>query len=86
MSRTFTQAQAEAKRGKPVRARRSSLAKYGIPSGLNGKVVEALAPYTTQATLKEEGWFVYVKFELPEGRTQILRLDKTEYERALEEL
>jgi len=81
----FTKAHAKAKIGKLVHVRRPLLAKYGIAPGRTGKVVEALAPYTGEANPGEEGWFVYVVFELPNQRTQILRLDKAEYEQALDE-
>jgi len=82
----FAQDQAQAKVGKRVRVRRPSLSKYGIAPRLTGKVVEALALYTGKVGPREEGWFVYVEFELPDHRTQLLRLDKAEYEQALEEL
>ena len=82
----FTKAHAKAKIGKLVHVRRPLLAKYGIAPGRTGKVVEALAPYTGKVGPREEGWFVYVEFELPDHRTQLLRLDKAEYEQALEEL
>jgi hypothetical protein len=83
---TFTKAEAEAKKGKRVYVYRRLLSKYGIAPRLTGKVVEALAPYTGQSCPEEEDWFVYVEFELPNHRTQLLRLDKAEYEQALEEI
>ena len=83
---TFTKEEAEAKKGKRVYVHRRLLSKYGIAPRLTGKVVQALAPYTGQSRPREEGWFVYVEFELPDHRTQLLRLDKAEYEQALEEL
>jgi len=82
---TFTKAQAEAKIGKLVHVRRPVLAKYGIAPGRTGKVAEALAPYTGESRRGEDGWFVYVLFKLPDRGTQLLRLDKAEYEQALEE-
>jgi len=85
MTGTFTKAQAQAKIGKLVHVRRPLLSKYGIVPGRTGKVAEALAPYTGETSPGEEGWFVYVVFELPDQGTQILRLDKAEYEQALEE-
>jgi len=90
----FMKDEAQAQKGWWVRVRTDSFSVAGIAKGMTGRVMGIYSLNRTGAGPgqvfstgeQEEGWVVDIEFNLPNGKTKILSIEKKYYERFLEKI